>query len=117
MAVITLTKLDTGPDFKVYQWTPLTEADTCAAIKLDRVAADIMLQVTGTFGSASVALHGSLDGTNYVALKDADGAAIAVTSAGLTSARDAPLWLKPVASGGSSQSLTIALLVRTIAPR
>ena len=117
MAVIALTKLDDGPDWKVYQWTPLTEADTCAAIKLDRVATDIMMQVSGTFGSASVALHGSLDGTNYAALADLDGGTIAVTSAGLTSARDAPLWLKPVASGGSSQSLTINVLVRTIAPR
>lgn len=111
MAVISFTKPDTGTFHRVYSWASVTEADTFAPVKLDKSINAITIQASGTVGGATLALHGSLDGTNYVALKDADGTAIALTAAGLASARDLVVYLKPVATGGSSQSLTVTLMV------
>jgi len=111
MAVIAFTKPDTGTFHRVYSWASVTEADSFAPVKLDKAINAITIQVSGTVGGATLALHGSLDGTNYVALKDADGTAIALTSAGLASGRDLVLYLKPVATGGASQSLNVSVMV------
>lgn len=96
----------------VTTWTPVTNADTCEAIRHSSVR-DRCLQVLGTFDSATVALHGSNDGTNYAALKDAGGSAIGLTAAGIVQVQQIPVWVKPVISGGgASQSLTIVLAER-----
>lgn len=112
MASITPTKSEKGPWHQVFKWTPVTEADTCVAVKLERPYYAYGMQVTGTFGGATITLQGSIDGTNFVALDDADGAAISLTSAGINGAgRDLVLYLKPVTASGSSSSVTISVLV------
>ncbi len=111
MAVISFTKPDTGTFHKVYSWASVTEADTFAPVKLEKAINAITIQASGTFGGATVALHGSLDGTNYVALKDMGGTEIALTSAGLASDGSLVLYLKPVATGGASQSLNVSVMV------
>ncbi len=58
-------------------WADLTTAGNAAIVryapKVSMVVASV--QVTGTFGGATVTILGSNDGTNYVAIKDKDGAA------------------------------------------
>ena len=112
MAAISPSKSEKGPWHQVYKWTPVTEADTCVAVKLERPFYAYGLQVSGTFGGATVTLHGSIDGTNYAALEDADGNAVALTAAGISgSGRDMVLYLKPVTASGSSSSVTVSVLV------
>lgn len=110
MAEIAFTKPDKGTTYQVFSWASVTETDTFKPIKLERALFAYSMQVSGTFGGATVALHGSLDGTNYAALTDASGSAIGLTAAGVASGGDLALWLKPVASGGTSQSLNVSLM-------
>ena len=119
MPLLAFTKGDSGPDYNVYRWTGATNGgtpDTFTAVKLDRTPWAIAVQATGTFGaSAAIALHGSVDGVNFVPLGDMDGAAITLNSAGMVSARDAVLFLKPVlAAGDGSTALAVSLLMRYI---
>lgn len=98
------------------QWTPVTEADTCASVTLSNYS-DRSIQVTGTFGSASVACQGSNDGTNFAALTDPGQTTIAITTAGIKQVTEASILTRPNASGGTGQSLTITMFFRqTIRP-
>lgn len=90
-------------------WTPVTEADTCVAVQMPEYA-DRSIQVSGTFGGASVAVQGSNDGTNFAALRDPSSTTIAITTAGIRAVLENTYQTKPVATGGTSQSLTIAML-------
>jgi len=119
MALLVFTKGDSGPDYRVYQWTGATNGgtpDTFTAVKVDRTPWSITLQATGTFGaSAAVALHGSVDGVNFAPLGDLLGTAISLTAAGMASAREAVLFIKPVlASGNGSTDIAVSLLMRYI---
>ncbi len=90
-------------------WTPVTSADTCGAVTFPEYS-EKSIQVAGTFDSASVAVNGSNDGTNYVALNDPGGTVIAVTSAKIKGVLEKTMFVQPVAtSGGGSQSLTISM--------
>ena len=93
-------------------WTPVTENDTCAPVALPEYA-DKSLQVLGTFGSASVALQGSNDGgATYAALNIPAGTALAITAAGVKAVLENTELVKPVVTGGTSQSLTIVMVAR-----
>lgn len=96
-------------------WTPVTEADTCAAVSYPECA-DRSVQVAGTFGSSSTAVQGSIDGTNYASLNDPGGTVIALTAAGIKGILENTVYVKPVTTGGSSQSLTISMLVHLTNP-
>lgn len=100
-------------DGSTYQiiWADVTNADTCAPVSKPEYA-DKSIQVAGTFNSASVALQGSNDGTNYAPLNDPGGTVIGINAAGIKAILENTLWIKPVTTGGGgSQSLTISVLV------
>lgn len=90
-------------------WTPVTENDTVVAAALPKHA-DKSVIVTGTFGGATVTFQGSNDGTNFTGLADITGTAISITSAGAKAVAENTWQFKPAFSGGSSQSLTVAVL-------
>lgn len=96
-----------------YTWTNVTQADTCEVIIPGGTEPLIgSISVSGTFGSCTVALQGSNDGTNFYSLKDLGGSTIAITAAGAVEFTSAMYSFKPVASGGSSQSITITVVLR-----
>lgn len=68
------------------------------------------VQVTGTFGSATVAFHGSNDGTNFVALNDVEDTTIGITSAGASEFSSGMAYFKPVVSGGTGDDLDVTLV-------
>ena len=93
-------------------WTPVTEADACVGIARPEYS-DRSIQVIGTFGGASVALHGSNDGGDtYAALNDPTGTAIAITSAKIKAVLENTEYIKPVATSGSGQELTIVVVCK-----
>lgn len=113
MAEIAITDESRAGNTDITVWGPLTSANLTGAPKQLFGSADRSVQISGTFNGATVAIHGSNDGVNYVALRDNYGDAIAVTSAGIISVGDLSLYVKPVISGaGGSTSLTITLLTR-----
>ncbi len=68
-------------------------------------------QANGTFGGATVVMEGSLDGTNFVGLKDITGAAIAFTAAGLDKVVGACQYLRARLSVvGTAASISCILL-------
>lgn len=94
-----------------FVWTGITESDTCAAIGLLGWKA-LAAQVTGTFGSSTTVMQGSIDGTNYYTLVDNGGTNWSKTSAGAQSLRDHTYLIRPSASGGTGQSTTVTVLAR-----
>lgn len=119
MATIKPTITDVGQTGSGYVfqavWANVTEADSCQAVQYPEYA-DKSIQVFGTFGGASVALHGSNDGTNFAALNDASGTVIAITTAKIKAVLENTVQIKPVITGGASQVLTVAMLIHISNP-
>lgn len=119
MSVIapTITTIGSGDgSIKRVVWTPVTEADSCAPVQLANFA-DKSIQALGTFGGATVALHGSNDGgVTYAALNTPASVAIGLTAAGIKAVLENTEYVKPVMTGGTNQSLTIALVARLANP-
>lgn len=93
-------------------WTPVTEADTCVAVSRPEYS-DKSVQVLGTFGGASIGVSGSNDeGVTYAALNDPTGTVIAISAAGIKAVLENTEYFKPLRTGGSSTSLTIAMTIK-----
>jgi len=65
------------------------------------------VQVSGTFGGATVVLQGSNDGVTYATLKDQQGNNLSFTSAGYAEFSSGAAFIKPSISGGTGDSLNI----------
>lgn len=92
----------------------ITNGDTTAAISAP-ASGSVSMQVTGTFGAAgSVALEGSNDGVNFVALF-ADGTSstvIAVTAAGIASTKQICAFYRGRATAGDgTTALTVTFCI------
>jgi len=98
----------------VFTWSAVTESDTFAPLNLGGVQTDILFIPSGTPGGSTLVLQGSHDGTNWVTILDAAGTAISLTVVGTPeyfAARDAFPFIRPSASGGTSQSWTVSVVV------
>lgn len=114
MAEIAHTTTRTQNGDTLYTWASVTESDTFEEVNLSGKAfKSVCIQVGGTFGSATVVVNGSNDDSVYAGLDDLGGTAISVTAAAVTNIGDTPLYIKPAASGGTGQSLTVKMLVRS----
>jgi len=111
MAEIAHSRAKAGHLMDVYSWEGVGESDTCEAVEIDRLPYAYTVQAGGTFGGATVALHGSLDGVTYSPLSDRDGDVIGMTTAGYSEISTFTKFLRPVISGGSSADLNLTLLV------
>lgn len=114
MAVKSATISDVSPngDGSAMQvvWAAATSADTFAAVKMPGFSAR-SVSIQGTFGSATVVVNGSIDGTNFSGLTNMAGTALSKTSAFCGGISDAVLYYQPAASGGGgSQSLVLSML-------
>jgi len=113
MATISPVDASLGPGLETVTWSTLTENDTAASYEpgsLKPLAGSI--QVTGTFGGSTVVLQGSNDNTNFVDLNDTNGTAISLTAAGAAEFSTAMAYIRPSASGGTSQDLDIVISMR-----
>jgi len=111
MATITSTKQEAEGGGYVVTWANVTEADVCAPVAFGG-APDRSVQVVGTFGGATIGVHGSNDGTNFSALTDPQGNDIEITAAKIEAVSELTRYIKPVTSGGSSSSVTIIVFMR-----
>lgn len=69
-----------------------------------------VVQVTGTFGAGTVAMEGSINGTNYAPLLDAAGAAVSFTTTGIKQIATNARYIRPNISGGAASAMVITLL-------
>lgn len=99
-------------DVHVAQWLLVSSADTCSAVELPRFA-DRSVQIAGTFGGATVEIHGSIDGTNYKVLTDPQGNDISKALASIECITELVRYIKPVfTGGGGTQSITVSIIFR-----
>lgn len=96
----------------VVLWETMGNADTGTAVERTNFM-DRSVQITGTFGGATVVIQGSNDGTNFVTLADFNGDAISVTASGLYSIAPAVRYIRPVTSGGSGSDIDVTLFGRS----
>lgn len=113
MATIIPTTIEDQVRAAAYRWTDYSTADTSTPIKVQNMQGLAgSVQVTGTFGSATITLQASNDGTNFVTLKDSAGTAISFTAAGMAEFSTAALYLKPTSSGGTADNVTVTVILR-----
>lgn len=114
MATITPTvtrgKDDPSHNTYVVTWT-MGNADTGVAVSLAS-ATDRSVQFTGTFGSATVVLEGSNDGTNFVTLTDPQGNAISKTSAALEQIEELTQYIRVSTSGGTGTTIVATVFMK-----
>ena len=70
------------------------------------------VQVSGTFGSATVVVEGSNDGTNWFALTKPAATAISFTAAGGASIVENPLYVRPKSTGGTASAILVTIAGR-----
>jgi hypothetical protein len=113
MATIIPTTVEEQIRAAAYRWTDYSTADTSTPIKVQNMQGLAgSVQVTGTFGGATITLQVSNDGTNYVTLKDSAGIDISLTAAGMSEFSTAALYLKPTSTGGTSDNVTVTVILR-----
>jgi hypothetical protein len=95
-------------------WTAVTTAGSphTGLLLVNKEAYRGSVQVTGTFGSSTVIMQASNDGTNYFPLKDLQGTAISFTSAGGAEFSTSAAYIRPSSSGGTSDSVNVTVVLR-----
>lgn len=103
-----------APGVWVYTYDNLDTADTSPNVITlggqQPLAGSI--QAIGTFGSGTVALQGSNDGTNWVNLKDLQGTVIGITSAGAAEFSTAMVYIRPLITGGTADDVDVFITLR-----
>lgn len=113
MATIIPTTVEQQIQAAAYRWTDYSTADDSVPIKVQNMQGLAgSVQVTGTFGGATIALQVSNDGTNYVTLKDGIGNDITFSAAGMREFSTAALYLKPTSSGGTADNVIVTVILR-----
>lgn len=103
--------IPSASNIPVLTWTGVSTADTMTPVVV-RKGSSGAVQMTGTWGSATVKLQGSLDGTTYFDLKDASGTTISATSNAYFQFTTSAVYLKPASSGGTADNVDVVLVLR-----
>lgn len=93
----------------VYVWEGMTENDTATAIAIP-VYKERTVQVVGDLGGGTVDLQGSLNGTDFVTLDDADGNLLSFTTADAETIREVMRFYKPVLADGTSMDVDVYIM-------
>ena len=113
MALINPTKIwIRRNDVVAYEWV-MEEGDTAIAVEVPNKS-DKTVQVSGTFGSATITVQGSVDpsGAVFNDLRDPQGNTISITSADIVTVLENVAFIQPIITGGSSSSVTIRIYMR-----
>ena len=112
VAPVTSYPFETSLDVAVTTWSALLAGDDGEPVRL-AVFSDRSVQVSGTFGGASVTIGGSNDGITYHALTDTAGGSLSVAAACLKQIVELPVWIKPRVFGGDgTTTLTVTMAGR-----
>lgn len=102
-----------GVDVHKVSWTGVVTGDTLVGFGIpDRSAVAGAVQISGTFGGATVKLQASNDGTNYFDMKDITATALSAAAASLFEFTSSALYLRPSITSGSANSVNIILVLR-----
>jgi hypothetical protein len=94
---------------KIIRWEELGEADDGAPVSIPQWA-DKTVTIGGTANGATAAIEGSNDGTNWFALTNPQGTAIA---SGIARISENPLYIRPnLTGGGASTDMDVIICAR-----
>ena len=94
-------------------WAELATGDTINALKLMGTGARrASVQISGTFGSATVKMQTSNDGTNFVDIKDIHNTAVSATAAAIFEITSSAIYIRPAITGGTADSVDVTLFMR-----
>lgn len=99
-----------GGKARLYQWV-LNDGDDGAPIEAVEFA-DRSVQVTGSFGGASVVIEGSNDSATYGTLTDPQGNDLLVIAAKVEMVTEVTRLIRPRVQGGTGVAVTVSLLAR-----
>ena len=114
MATITPTYGSAGNNIETIVWETLTSADTATAAQpagLAPLAGSV--QATGTFGGATITMQISNDGTNWATLRDATGANLTFSAAGIADFSTAARYVRPSSAGGTGDDVDVTMVLRS----
>lgn len=70
------------------------------------------VQISGTFGGATVTLQHSNDGSTWFDAKDVSGSTVTATSAAIFEVSLSSLYFRPAVTGGSANSINVIVVFR-----
>lgn len=90
----TVAKVETGANVTIHTWNLTTADPTGDAVELP-MASDRTVQFTGTWGSATAILEGSLDNVTFLGLNDPSSTAISKTADGIEAVLENVRYIRP----------------------
>lgn len=95
-------------------WTGVSTADTMTAFGpiTGKSLEFASVLLSGTWGSSTVTLAGSEDGTTFVTLKDRTGTAVSATADARFELSTSASYLKPASSGGTADNVDVVVVLR-----
>lgn len=122
MAVVNYTVVNAGHGYELIEWTPLLNTDTGQIYKPSGYFGDKSVHVSGTFSvGGTVVIEGSNWGLTeaspaFITLVDPHQNPLSFTATALEAVLENVMQIRPrVSAGDGSTSLTVRLLVTTIA--
>lgn len=97
-------------------WLNMSETDNDGERYTLPGGSDRSVQVTGTFGGATLSIQGSnlqeptTADTDWVNLNDTNGTAVSFTAAGLSAILENTRWIRPRLTGGTSADINVYLV-------
>ena len=97
----------------VITWSGIAPGDTCDpfVVKGQRGLA-MSVQISGTFGGATIAMQHSNDSTTYATLADLFGVAVSTTVGNVFEASSSAVYIRPIITGGTGSSVVARLVLR-----
>lgn len=99
-----------GGKGRLYSWT-LNDGDDGQPVEAVDFA-DRSVQVSGTFGGASVIIEGSNDSATYGTLTDPQGNDLGIIAAKIEMVTEVTRLIRPRVQGGTGVAVTVSLLAR-----
>lgn len=104
-----------GTTIHLITWSGLSTADTATAFAVPSIAGiAASVQMSGTWGGATVVLQASNNGSTYATIKDLTATAISATANALFEFTNSSIYLKPVSSGGAADNVDVVLVLRGV---
>ena len=97
----------------VVNWDGIATGDTINSYAIpEEFGAIGCVQISGTFGGATVTVEVSNDGTTWFGLKDLQGTAVSATANAFADFTCAAIYMRPAISGGTGDSVNVRVVFR-----
>lgn len=110
MSTVAVVATELAPREALYTWASLGNADTGEPVAMPNYSERCVQVIATDYGSATLVIEGSLDGSNWMTLTDELGNALSLTSgAVIKSISEKVRYVRPSTSGGTGTDLTVIL--------